>query len=206
MRLYYSPGACSLAPHIIAREAGVPVDLVKVDLATKTTETGDDYLAINPKGAVPALVLEDGTVLTEAAVVIQFLAEAAQRFELLPDHGSFARYRTLEWLNFIATELHKGFGPLWRNDTPAEMRAIVKETLATKFSFLDRHLAGQNFLVDDSFRAPDAYAFTTLSWAGFMNIDLARWPNLTAYIERITGRASVRSALAAEGLLAAEAA
>jgi glutathione S-transferase len=173
---------------------------VKVDLATKTTDAGEDYLTINPKGSVPALVLDDGTVLTEAAVVIQFLADRSGRADLLPRPGSFERYKALEWLNFVATELHKGFGPLWRKDTPAEMRTIVKEMLATKFSFLDDHLAKQEYLLGNGFSAPDAYAFTILSWAAFMKIDLARWPNLVSYLERIARRPHVRAALAAEGL------
>lgn len=208
MRLYYAPGACSLAPHIVAREAGVSIELVKVDLATKKTESGSDFLKVNAKGSVPALVLEDGTILTEAAVVIQFIADLAPEAGLLPARASFDRYRALEWLNFVATELHKGFGPLWRSDTPEAMRVIVKDTLATKFSYLDRHLADREVLLGDSFSAIDAYAFTTLNWAAFMGIDLARWPNVVAYLDRIAARPAVRAAMVAEGLVkeAAEAA
>ena len=206
MRLYYSPGACSLAPHIVAREAGVEIDLVRVDLATKKTDDGDDYLTVNPKGSVPALVLDDGTVLTEAAVVIQFIVDEAARTDLLPGQDSFARYRSLEWLNFVATELHKGFSPLWRKDTPEEVRSTTRETLATKFALLDRHLTGQDYLIGDSFSAPDAYAFTVLSWAAFMNIDLRRWPKVGAFVERVAARPAAREALRAEGLLHADAA
>ena len=206
MKLYYTPGTCSLAPHIVAREAGLDLELVKVDLASKLTEAGADYRSVNPKGAVPALVLDDGFVLTEAAVVIQYLADRAPAAGLMPPAGGIERYAAQQWLNFVATELHKGFGPLWRADTPAEMRRIVKEQLAAKFSFLDRELADRPYLTGDRFAAADAYAFTVLGWARFMSIDLARWPNLTAYLERIAARPKVRETLAAEGLLAAEAA
>lgn len=201
MKLYYSPGACSLAPHIVAREAGLSPELVKVDLAAKLTESGADYRAINPKGAVPALTTDDGTLLTEAAVVIQYLADLAPEAALIPAAGTFERYKALEWLNFIATELHKGFGPLWKPDTPAEMREIVKENLAQRFTFLDRELASRDYLLGHSFTAPDAYAFTILSWAAHMNIDLARWLNVTRYVGRIAARPKVREALIAEGLI-----
>jgi len=201
MRLYYSPGACSLAPHIVAREAGVPIELVKVDLATKTTEKGEDFLSINPKGSIPTLAFADGTVLTEGAVVSQFLADKAPGLGLLPAQGSFDRYRALEWLNYVATELHKSFSTLWRKDTPAEMRTIVRKNIGTKFSYLDRHLASQDYLLGDHFGAADAYAFTMLSWAPAVGIDLANWPNLAAYAERIAARPKVRDALAVEGLV-----
>lgn len=201
MRLYFAPGACSLAPHIVARDAGLAVDLVKVDLSTKTTDGDEDYLRINAKGAVPALALDNGAVLTEAAVVIQFLADLAPSSALLPPAGTFERYRALEWLNFIATELHKGFGPLWKSETPEAMRVIAKDNLAIRFSFLERHLARQDYLLGDSFSAPDAYAFTVLSWGEFMNIDLARWPRITAYLKHIAERPKVREALITEGLL-----
>lgn len=201
MRLYYSPGACSLAPHIVAREAGVPVDLVKVDLATKTTEAGEDYRAINPKGSVPALLLDDGSLLTEGPVISQFIAELAPEVGLIPPLGTLDRYRTLEWLNFVATELHKGFGPLWRKETPEEFRAIVKHMLAMKFDFLELHLASRDYLLDDGFCIADAYAFTILSWAPVVGFNLAEWSGLAAYAARISTRPNVRAALSAEGLL-----
>ena len=205
MQLFYAPGACSLAPHIVAREAGLDIGLVKVDLAAKRTADGGDYLGINPKGAVPALITDDGAVLTEAAVVIQYLADLAPESGLLPAAGSFERYKALEWLNFVATELHKGFGPLWKPNTPAEYREIVKELLAQRFTFLDRELAGRDYLLGSRFSAVDAYAFTILGWAAYMKIDLARWPNVTAYLARVGARAKVREALVAEGLVKAEA-
>ena len=206
MKLYYTPAACSLAPHIVAREAGLDIDLVRVDLATKKTEDGGDYLAINSKGSVPALALDDGMVLTEAAVLVQYLADRAPGAGLLPPAGTIHRYLAQEWLNFIATELHKGFGPLWRSDTPAEVRETTKQVLAGKFAYLDRTLAERLYLTGDAFSAADAYAFTVLGWAKFMAIDLGRWPNLTAYLGRIAERPKVREALAAEGLVVAEAA
>ena len=202
MRLYYSPGACSLAPHIVAREAGLDIELARVDIATKRTQAGEDYLNVNRLGLVPSLLLDDGTVLTEAGVVTQYLADRVPEAHLLPPPG-FARYRALEWLNFIATELHKGFSPLWKTDTPAATRELAKEALAVRFGHLDRSLAGQDFLLGAAFSAPDAYAFTVLSWARFMKIDLARWPNVIAYLERVGARPKVREALVAEGILKA---
>jgi glutathione S-transferase len=200
MRLYYTPGACSLAPHIVAREAGLAFDLAKVDLATKKIEDGSDYLAVNPKGAVPALQLDHGLVLTEAAVLLQYLADRAPEAGLIPPAGTIHRYVTQEWLNFVATELHKGFGPLWRQDTPVEFRETTKQTLAGKFAYLDKLFATRPHLTGESFSVADAYAFTVLGWARFMAIDLGRWPNLAAYLERIGARPKVREALAAEGL------
>lgn len=204
MRLYYTPGACSLAPHIAAREAGLAFDLVRVDLATKKTADGADYLSVNPKGSVPALRLDDGLVLTEAAVLLQYLADRAPAANLIPATGTIERYVAQEWLNFIATELHKGFGPLWHKNTPAEVREATKRTLAAKFAYLDKLLAGRSYLTGETFSVADAYAFTILGWAKFMAIDLGRWPNLTAYLSRIGARPKVRESLAAEGLLNAD--
>ena len=206
MLLYFSPGACSLAPHIIAREAWIPIELVQVDLTTKTTENGDDYLRINPKGSVPALVLDDGTLLTEGAVISQFIADLEPETMLMPTAGTIERYHAVEWLNFVATELHKGFGPLWRKDTPAEMREIVKQNIGGKLGYLSCHIEGRDYLLGDAFSAADAYAFTILSWAPVVGIDLAQWPTLAAYLQRISARPGVRAALAAEGLLRTEAA
>jgi glutathione S-transferase len=206
MRLYYSPGTCSLASHIVAREAGIPVDLVKVDLAAKTTGAGEDYRSINPKGSIPALLLDDGSVLTEGAVISQFIADMAPEAGLLPPAGTMARYRALEWSNFVATELHMGFGPLWRKETPPEMRVLVKDMFGMKFAYLDRHLTGRDFLFDGGFCIADAYAFTILSWARVIGIDLAKWPSLTAYVARFSLRPNVRGALAAEGLISTVAA
>lgn len=201
MKLYFVPGTCSLAPHIVAREAGIAVDFVQVDIATKRTLTGADYRTINPKGSVPALELDDGQVLTEGPAIMQLLADLAPTSGLAPENGTLPRYRLQEWLNWISTELHKGFGPLWQKDTPAATQATAKASLAVKFGYLDRHLAASEFLMPQ-FTVADAYAFAVLGWARFFAIDLARWPNLAAYVARLGGRPSVKAALVAEGLVA----
>lgn len=205
MQLYYTPGTCSLSPHIVAREAGIDIDLVKVDLATKLTETGADYRRINPKGSVPALALGEGRMLTEGPALVQYLADLRPDSGLAPANGSFERYRLQEWLNWISTELHKTFSPLWRKDTPQDAQQATKDVLAQKFAYLDQHLATSPYLLAD-FSIADAYAFAVLGWAKFFAIDLARWPNVAAYVARIAARPAVRAALVAEGLIEAEAA
>lgn len=201
MKLYHVPGTCSLAPHIVAREAGIDLDLVPVDIATKRTADGGDYRAINPKGAVPALQLASGEVLTETAVIVQFLADHVPEAGLAPANGTLERYRLQEWLNWISSELHKGFGPLWLKDTPQATQAAAKASLAQKFGHLDRHLAGSDHLLS-AYSAADAYAFVVLGWAKFFAIDLARWPHVAAYVERLSTRPAVKAALVAEGLIA----
>ena len=201
MKLYYSPGACSLAPHIALREAALPVDLVKVDLDAKKTESGADYGAINPKGQVPALGLDDGKVLTEGAVILQYVADKAGK--LAPAAGTPDRYAVVEWLNYIATELHKGFSPLWRATTPADYKAIVKENLAKQFAYIDKVLATRDYIAGASFTVADAYLFAILNWAQFHQIDLATYANVTAFMDRVAARPAVRQALQAEGLLKA---
>jgi glutathione S-transferase len=201
MKLYYSPGACSLAPHIVAREAGLPVSLEKVDLATRTTETGAAFQSINPKGYVPALALEDGGVLTEVAALLQYLADRAPQAALIPPHGTLERYRVIEWLTFISSEIHKGFGPLWSPGTPEATRAATLEKLSRRFALLDEHLAGRPYLTGDAFTVADAYLFTVVSWSPILSVDLAPFPNLRAYLQRIAARPAVRQALSAEGLL-----
>lgn len=200
MKLYMKPGACSFASHVVLREAGLPFDLVKVDLATKKTEDGGDFLAVNPKGQVPTLGLDEGGILTEGPVILQYVADKAAAKGLIPAHGSLERYRVLEWLNFVGTELHKTFSPLFRPTTPDAFKALQKDLLAAKFGVLDQHLAGNRFLAGDSFTVADAYAFTVLRWAAPMGLDLAKWPNVAAYVARIAERPAVREALAAEGL------
>jgi glutathione S-transferase len=204
MKLYYAPGACSQAPHIVLREAGLPFDLVKVDLAAKRTEDGEDYAAINPKGAVPALGLDDGSVLTENAAILQYLADRAPTAALIPS-GGIERYRLLEWLNFIATELHKGFGPLWTPATPAEYKQTTRDTLGKKFDYLQAALGDRPYLTGDRFTIVDAYAFVVLNWTAIHQIELARWPGLTAFVARVAQRPAVRAALVAEGLIGEEA-
>lgn len=201
MQLFIAPGACSLAPHIISREAAIPLQTIRVDLRTKRTENGRDYLEVNPKGAVPTLVLDSGQKLTEAAVILQYLADLSPEARLMPPVGTMDRYRAQEWLNFIATELHKGFGPLWNAAMPEAAVALTKEQLAGKFNYVNRELAGRDYLLGNQFTAPDAYAFTILGWTKLFNIDLERWPNLADYVHRIASRPQVREAMRIEGLV-----
>lgn len=201
MKLYYYPGACSLAPHIVAREAGIAFTLEKVDLANRTTETGANFLAVNPKGYVPALGLQDNSVLTEASAIIQYLADSQPAADLAPAHGSMERYRLLEWLGFISTEIHKGFGPLWNPATPAPVKAATKERLATRFALLDEALGKQPFLMGDKFTIADAYLFTVVNWTNFHGIDISSFPNLQAFQARVASRPAVQQALEAEGLV-----
>jgi glutathione S-transferase len=204
MKLYYAPGACSLAPHIALREAGLPFELSPVDFqAGKKTPDGKDFLSINPKGAVPALALDDGEVLTEAAVLLQYVADKGNNRTLIPATGTKERYRLQEWLNYIATEVHKGFGPLWKPNTPDAYKAIVKENLATQFKYLDKALAGRDYLTGGTFTIADAYLFTILNWTKFHKIDLAPYPALQAFMQRVAARPKVKEALQAEGLLKA---
>jgi glutathione S-transferase len=200
MKLYYTPGACSLAAHIILREAGHDFALVRVDLATGKTEHGETFAEINPKGYVPALLLEDGQLLTENQVILQYLAEQRPESGLVPAFGSLERYRLIEWLAFIATELHKGFGPLWNPATPAATRENALSQLARRFDFVEAALSGRDWLFGERFSIADAYLFTILGWADYHHIDLSRWPHLKAYQQRIAERPSVQGALKAEGL------
>jgi glutathione S-transferase len=204
MKLYYAPAACSLAPHIALTEAGLPHDLVRVDLRTHTLPDGSDYRAVNPKGYVPTLELDDGARLTEAAVVLQYIADRKPG-TLAPAFGSMERYRLMEWLNFIATELHKGFGPLWHSDTPEATRQSAIATLGKRFDYLAPFLARQPYLTGATFTIADAYLFTILSWAAHLKVDLGRWPALTQYLARVGARPKVQDALRAEHLLKAAA-
>ena len=199
MKLYYSPGACSLAPHIVAREAGLDVALEKVDLGAKRTETGRDYLSINPKGAVPALELDGGDVLTENAIVLQYLADKAPQSGLVVSDG-MARWHFLGLVNFIATELHKGFAPLWDSRTTTAGREIVVENLSKRFGILERQLGNQPYLTGETFTIADAYAYAVLNWTKIHKIDLSRWPKLVTFLDRVADRPAVRRALTEEGL------
>jgi glutathione S-transferase len=198
MKLYYSPGACSLAPHIVIREAGLDASLERVNLAEKQTQDGRNYLAINPQGSVPALELDDGAVLTENAAVLQYLAFLAPGGQLAPQEG-MAHWRLLETLNFIATELHKGFGPLFHKPAPEAREALVKQ-LQKRLSLLQGKLGDNPFLLGDRFTIADAYAFVVLRWAHKFRIDLSGLPRLTDYFERLSARHSVQTALTEEGL------
>jgi glutathione S-transferase len=201
MELYYAPGACSLAPHIVARELGLPVTLQRVDLASRKTADGRDFVAVNPKGYVPALRLDDGEVLTEAAAILHYLVDKAPDAGLAPAHGTPGRYRFIEWLTFIATEIHKGFGPLWKPDTPEATRIATIERLNQRFEMLDRHFAERPSLMEQGFTAADAYLFTVVSWAQYLKVDLSAYPNLRTYLSRVSARPAVQAALRAEGLL-----
>ncbi|HKH32652.1 MAG TPA: glutathione transferase GstA [Beijerinckiaceae bacterium] len=201
MKLYYAPAACSLAPHIVAREAGLKIDLDKVDFTTRKTESGESFAEVNPKGYVPALRLDNGEVLTEAATLVQYLADQAPQAGLAPANGTLERYRLQEWLTFVSSELHKGFGPLWKPDTPDAMKEIVRANLAKRFAWLDGELAKRPYLTGERFTAADAYLFTVVNWTNFHNIDLKPYPNLKAFMDRVAARPAVQQAMQAEGLL-----
>ena len=201
MKLYYSPGACSLSPHIVARELGIPVELKKVNVKDKTIEGGGDYWKINARGYVPALELDNGQVLTEGPAIIQYLADQKPEAGLAPKNGSLERYRLQEWLNVLTSEIHKGFSPLFKPNTPEEYKTISKENLATRFDWLDKQLAGKDYLTGKAFTVADAYLFVLLNWTKFQSIDLNRWPNLAAFQARVGARPKVQEALQFEGLL-----
>ena len=201
MKLFFSPGACSLSSHIALREAGVPFDLEQVDLAAKKTKSGADFKAINPKGYVPTLQLDDGEVLTEAAVIAQYVADRAPEAKLAPPVGTIERMRLQESLNFIATEVHKGFSPLWKPTTPDAYKQIVKDNLATRFDMIEAKLATKPYFAGDAFTVADAYLFTILNWSNFLKLDMGKWPNIQAYMGRVAARPKVQEALKAEGLV-----
>ena len=202
MKLYFSPGACSLSSHIALREAGLAFDLEQVDLGTKKTKSGADLTTVNPKNYVPALELDNGEVLTEAAVIAQYIADKADGKKLLPAAGTMERYRAQEWLNYVAAELHKGVGQLFNPKMPDDFKKTVKDAiLPPKFDFLSKGLEKRQYLTGDTFTAADAYLFTILNWTGMLGIDLSRWPALTAYQGRVAARPAVQAALKAEGLL-----
>lgn len=201
MKLYYSPGACSLSPHIVALEAGVKIDIEKVDLKAKKTESGDDYLKVNPRGYVPALKLDDGSVLTEGPAIVQYLGDQKPGSGVVPACGTPDRYRLAELLNFISTELHKGYSPLFKPNTPDAYKEIAKENLFTRFGQVDAQLQGKQYLMGDTFTGADAYLFTVVNWSRIHKIELDRWPNLAAFMERVRKRPKVAEAMKAEGLI-----
>jgi glutathione S-transferase len=205
MKLYYSPGACSLSPHIALLEAGLSHDLVKVDLRAKKLENGDDYLKINPKGQVPALALDNGDLVTEGPVIVQMIADKVSAKNLAPARDSAERYKLLEWLNYISAELHKNFGPMFSPVLADEAKAFFKDRVMGKFKYVDSALAGRDYLMGKQFTVADAYLFTMLSWADRMKFDLSAMPNLLAYKARVAARPKVQEALNKEGLLKAAA-
>lgn len=199
MKLYYSPGACSQSPHIVLREAGIAFEMEKVDLDSKMTETNVDFRTINPNGYVPALVLDDGQILTEGPAIIQYLADQAPQSKLAPSPGTFERVRLQEWLNFVSTEMHKGMGGLFNKKMPAEWRSVVMDTLAVRLDYLSRHLEDHPFLMGGGFTVVDAYLFVVLGWGKWVEVDIGHWPVLVSYCDRIAARPAVQTALAAEG-------
>ncbi|HEY3554606.1 MAG TPA: glutathione transferase GstA [Casimicrobiaceae bacterium] len=201
MKLYFAPGACSLSVHIALEALGLPYDLERVDLRTHKTASGKDHYTINPKGYVPVLELDDGERLTEAAVVLQYVADRKPG-TLAPAFGSMARYHLMEWLNFIATELHKAVGPLWNPKTDEEQRMSVLHALGRRFDHVAHALAGRAYLEGDAFTIADAYLFVILNWRTGLRFDLDRWPILLQYQERVAALPAVRAAMKAEGLLA----
>jgi glutathione S-transferase len=203
MKLYYSPGACSLSPHIALLEAGLPYDLVKVDLRAKKLENGDDYLKVNPKGQVPALGMDNGELLTEGPVIVQMIADKAAGKNLAPSRDSAERYKLQEWLNFITTELHKNFGPMFSPVLADDAKAFFKDRVMGKFKYLEGALAGRDYLMGKQFTVADGYLFTMLSWADRMKFDLSALPNLLAYKARVAARPKVQEALTKEGLIKA---
>lgn len=200
MKLFYKPGACSLASHITLRESGKDFTLIGVDLMHKRMENGDDFLKVNPKGQVPALLLDDNTLLTEGVAIMQYLADSVADRQLLAPVGSINRYKTLEWLNFIATELHKGFTPLFRPDTPEDYKPTVRALLDKKLAYIDESLAGAQWISGSRFTIADAYLFTVLRWAFAVKMDMAGYQNIAGYMARVAARPAVAAALAAEGL------
>jgi glutathione S-transferase len=201
MKLYYSPGACSLSPHIVAREAGIPVELVKVDLKGKTLSDGADFIGVNGKGYVPAIRLDDGQMLTEGPAIVQYLADQKPGSGLAPAAGSFERYRLQEWLNFITSELHKAMGTFFNPAVTPEWRKGVSDRLEVRCDWLAKQLAGKQYLMGERFSVADAYLFTILNWAPMVKFDLGKWSVLIEYQKRVAARPKVQEALRAEGLL-----
>jgi len=201
MKLYIAPGACSLSPHIVAGEAGVNVEIEKVNLAEHKTETGQDYMTVNPKGYVPALRLDDGSVLTEGPAIVQYLADQKPGSGLIPPAGAIERYRVQEWLNFIGTELHKNFGPLFNKATPDAVKETARANINKRLAHINSQLAGKQYLMGANFTVADAYAFTIINWTNFVGIDLKQYPNVAAYMARVAARPKVHETLKAEGLV-----
>lgn len=201
MKLYYSPGACSLSPHIALHEAGIAFEPVLASTKSHKLKDGSDYHDINPLGYVPMLELDDGTRLREGPVIVQYIADLAPQKNLAPANGTMARYRLQEWLNFIGTEVHKGFSPLFNPATPDAYKSVVKDRLLTRFTWVDSQLAGKDYLMGENFSVADGYLFTVTNWAKPMNLDLSGFANLQAWHARVGARPAVQEAMKAEGLL-----
>ena len=201
MKLYYSPGACSLSPHIALKEAGLAFEAVLAPTKTHQLNDGTDYYTINPLGYVPMLELDDGTRLREGPAILQYIADQVPTKNLAPANGTLARYRLQEWLTFIGTEVHKGFSPLFNPAVPAEAKTVFKDKLVSRLKWIDGELAGKDYLMGENFSVADGYLFVTTNWAKPMSVDLSGYPNLLAWRERVAARPAVQEALKAEGLL-----
>ena len=201
MKLFYSPGACSLSPHIVLREAGLRFEPVLASTKTHKLQDGTDYYTINPKGYVPLLELDDGQRLTEGPAIVQYLADLAPEKKLAPENGTMARYRLQEWLNFITSELHKGIGGMFNPATPEEAKALMRARATDRLKWVDNQLAGKPYLMGDDFSVADAYLFTVARWSKLVGIDISGMTELTAYLDRVAARPAVQAAMKAEGLL-----
>jgi len=201
MKLYYSPGVCSLSPHIVLHEAGLSVDLVQTSTKTHQLADGTDYHTINPKGSVPLLELDNGERLSEGPAIVQYIADLVPAKNLAPAAGTMARYRLQEWLNYITSELHKGFSPLFNPATPAEYKPLASARLIDRLTIVDKALADKPFLMGDTFTVADAYLFVVAGWSKYVALDISALTNLTAYLGRIAARPAVQEAMKAEGLL-----
>ncbi len=204
MKLYYSAGACSLAPHIALYEAGLKFTTVPVNLRTKVMKVGNtegDFLKVNPKGYVPTIELNNGEILSECAAILQYIADQAIEKNLIPRNGTFERYRCIEWITFVSTEIHKGIGPLWKPTTPDEYKQIVLATLHTRFELLNKHFEKNAFLCGANFTVADAYLFTVANWTHSLKISMTAYPKLADYLARVSKRPAVQQAMKAEGLL-----
>ncbi len=201
MKLYYAPGACSLSPHIVLREAGLAFTPVKVSTKTHQIDGGGDYYAVNPKGYVPTLELDDGTRLTEGPAIVQYIADQAPASGLAPPNGTMARYKLQEWLNFITSELHKQYSPLFDPSTPDEIKTKQRDKIARRYDWIAQQLGDQDYLTGSTFTVADAYLFTVTNWAKSTGIDMARWPALQSFMKRVAARPHVQEALKAEGLV-----
>ena len=201
MKLYYAPGVCSLSPHIVLEEAGLKHSLVKTDIRAKTVEGGSDYKKTNPLGYVPALELDDGTILTEGPAIVQYIADKVPEKKLAPANGTLERYKMQSWLNFVSSEMHKGFSPLFNPAMPEDGKKIARERLIARREHVDKHLATHDYLMGKSFSLPDAYLFTVLRWTVPTKIDLAPFPHLQAFMTRMEARPAVKAAMKSEGLI-----
>lgn len=201
MKLFLKPGACSLSPHIVLEEAGLRYETEVVDLKTKVTASGANYAELNPKGYVPALLLDSGELLTEGPAIVQYLADLVPEKKLAPANGTLARYQLQSWLTFIGTEIHKNFSPFFNPAATPEMKELARANLQRRLAYTNDQLAGKAYLLGDDFSVADAYLFVVVNWSPFIQLDLSGWPNLTAFLARVAARPAVQAAMKAEGLV-----